>query len=273
MRTRSRSTGKKGESEMNRQQSGFTVGQFIIAIVVVVVIAGVAFYFGSDVFRTKVDAHINQLAHWTPENIAKDPENYLNFCEKQTNDALQALKANEVSVAQSRARLQTMKEESEKKVQVGTTALGELKELYTKAEAAKSWPASWRGDNRDKDWVRKQIVSFAKQVDSQKNLAGKVDGGLKNLDAQVSRIQDTRAKAQEQLAEIKTSREMLKVQKITDELTNRLVGMKSVLQATISGATETKGVISLDQLAAEATPTVSDAEFDKIMGGSSTTKP
>jgi hypothetical protein len=258
---------------MNRQVSGFTAPQFIIAIVVIVAVAGVVLYFTSDVFRTKMDAQIDQLAHWTPENIAKDPENYLNFCEKQTNKALQDLKANEISVAQSRARLQTMKDESANKVQVGTTALQELKDLYAKAEPAKTWPAQWKGENRDRDWVRKQIVALDRQVKSQQGLSGKVDEGLKKLDTQVNKIQDAKSKAQEQLAEIKTSREMLKVQKITDDLTNRLVSMKGVLQATISSATETASVISLDQLAAEATPTVSDAEFDKIMGGSATTKP
>lgn len=258
---------------MNRHRTGLTTPQLVVTLVVVAVIAGVGLYFWSDVFRTKVDAHIDQLAHWTPENIAKDPENYLNFCETQTNKALQGLKANEISIAKSRAGLQTMKDDSASKVQVGTTALQELKDLYAKAEAANSWPAQWKGEGRDRDWVRKQIVALDRQVKSQQALSAKVDEGLKKLDVQVNRIQDSRTKAQEQLAEIKTSREMLKVQKITDDLTSRLVDMKGVLQATISSATETSSVISLDQLAAESAATVSDAEFDKIMGGAPASKP
>ena len=258
---------------MNRRHLGLTAPQFIVAIVVVVVVAGVVLYFTSDVFRTKMDARIDQLAHWTPENIAKDPENYLNFCETQTNKALQSLKANEISIAQSRAKLETMKAESGNKVQIGTKTLNELKDLYTKSETAKSWPAQWQGANREREWVQRQVVALDKQVKSQQTLLGKVDTGLKSLDAQVLRIQDTRSKAQEQLAEIKTSREMLKVQKITNDLTDRLVSMKGVLQATISSATETTGIISLDQLTAEAAPAVSEEEFDKIMGGSTATKP
>jgi hypothetical protein len=258
--------------KMIRQRQGFTGGQFIIAVVAVVAIAGVVLYFTSDVFRTKMNSQMNQINHWTPENIAKDPENYLNFCEEQTNKALQGLKANEISVAQSRGRLEGMKEESSKKIQLGTTALNELKDLYQKSEAASSWPASWRGQNRDKDWVRQQIVALDKQVKSQQGLQGKIEAGLKSLDAQKLRIQETRTKAQEQLAEVKTSREMLQVGKITDKLTEQLVSMRGVLQATITSATETSSVISLDQLAAESTPTVTDAEFNKIMGGS-TSKP
>jgi len=89
----------------------------------------------------------------------------------------------------------------------------------------------------------------------------------------VIKVQDAKAKAQEQLAEIKTSREMLKVQKLTDDLTNKLVSMKSVLQATVASATETTGVISLDQLTRDSASTIDDKEFDKIMGQGATSKP
>lgn len=259
---------------MNRRHLGLTAPQFIVALVVVVVVAGVVLYFTSDVFRTKMDAQYDQLAHWTPENIAKDPENYLNFCETQTNKALQGLKANEISIAQSRGKLETMKEEANKKIEGGTPLFEELKGLYQKADAAKSWPLTWQGKSMDQNMAKLQIKTFFKDLESQKNLLNKVEAGLKNLDAQILRIQDTKSKAQGQLAEIKTSREMLKVQKITDDLTNRLVSMKGVLQATISTASDTSsGVMTLDQLVEKSTPTVSDTEFDKIMGGSTTSKP
>jgi chromosome segregation ATPase len=258
---------------MNRRHLGLTAPQFIVALVVVVVVAGVVLYFTSDVFRTKMDAQYDQLAHWTPENIAKDPENYLNFCETQTKKALMDLKANEISIAQSRGGLETMKTESDNKVQVGTKALAELKDLYTRTESANSWPAQWKGENRDKEWVKRQVIALDKQIRSQQALLSKAQAGLQKLDAQVLRIQDAKAKAQEQLQDIEANRQTLKVSKITDSLTKQLVSMKGVLEATLSSATETSGIVSLDQLTAEAAPAVSDAEFDKIMGGSTTTKP
>ncbi len=254
---------------MGCRRPGIAALKAVAVIAAIVVAAGVVLYFTSDVFSTRVDARIDQLAHWTPQNIAKDPENYLNFCEKQARRALDDLKANEISIAQSRARLEGMRKDATEKIAAGVKALDELKELYRATEAAGSWPAGWQGQPRDRDWTRRQVVSLARQIDGQKALLEKVEAGLKKLDAQVLRVQDARAKAAEQLAEIAGSREMLKVQKITDDLTARLVNMKGMLEATISTASETSGIISLDQLAAESAAVVSDEEFDKVMAAPS----
>jgi hypothetical protein len=235
----------------------------IIGIVVAALLALGVVYLTSDVARTKIDAAADQYAHWTPENIAKDPENYLNFCESQANQALQSLKASEIAVAQNRANLETMQRDAENKIGVGTKALAELKEAY---KGATAWPIMWQGASRDEAWTKRQIVSLHRQVEAQQSLKVKVEQGIKNLDNQTTRIQEGRAQAQEQLAEIKTSREMLKVQKITDDLTTRLASIKSVLRTTLNTATETTGIITLDQLAAETATTVDESEFQKIMG-------
>lgn len=258
---------------MDRPHSGFAIAKVVIVVVVLAVAAGAILYLTSDVFSTRMEARFEQFAHWTPENIAKDPENYLNFCEKQANKALQDLKANEISIAQSRAKLETMQADAGKKVTVGEKALTELKDMYQKADGDGAWPINWQSQSMDKERAKRQIVALHREMTGQKNLLNKVEGGIKKLDAQVGRVQDARSKAQEQLAEIKTSREMLKVQKLTDDLTNRLVSMKGVLQATISSASETTGIVSLDQLATEAGTVVDDKEFEKIMSGTPTAQP
>jgi hypothetical protein len=257
---------------MNAKARGITALPAIVAVVAILLVIGLILYFSSDVVSTKVDSSINQFAHWTPENIAKDPENYLNFCEKQANQAIVDLKASKISIGLSRAKLETMQGDAKQKIAVGDKALTELKGAYTKAEADKAWPITWQDAPRDQEWAKRQIVSFYRQVASQKSLLGKVEGGLKKLDAQVGRIEEANAKSQEQLAEIKSSREILKVQKLTDDLTSRLVSMKGVLQATVASVSENTGVISLDQLAAESATQVDDSEFKKIMGGAPTTQ-
>ena len=245
-----------------RSGSAKIIGLIIVAAVVVV---GVM-YFTSDVFRTKINVAADQSAHWTPENIAKDPENYLRFCEGEANKVLQSLKASEIAVAQNRASLENTRTEAGNKIGVGEKALGELKAVFTQATTDNKWPATWQGRSLDQDAVKRQIVSLHKQVESQKGLKGKVEQGLKKLDAQVTRIQEGRDQAQGQLAEIKTGREMLKVQKLTDELTSKLSSIKGVLQATINTASETSGPITLDQLAEQSVGTVDDSEFNAIMG-------
>lgn len=241
--------------------------KIVVLVVVLVVIAVGIVYVTSDVWRTKIRTMADQYAHWTPENIAKDPENYLNFCEQEANKALVSLKASEIAIAQNRGNFENMQKDASNKINLGTKALAELKDVFNKADSANAWPAEWSGQKRDKEWTKRQIVSLHRQVESQKTLQEKVAAGIKKLDAQVVRVQEGRSQTQTQLAEIKTGREILKVQRITDDLTKKLVSIKAVLQATVSTASETTGVITLDQLAAENVATVDEGEFQKIMGG------
>jgi len=242
------------------------ISKLLLLLVGLVVVAGVIAYFASDIWRTRINAAHDQFSRWTPENIAKDPLNYLNFCEEESKTALQDLKASEISVRQGHEKLQNMKDEANNKISVGAKALDDLKAAYTRASADNTWPVAWQGQNREKDWTQRQIVSLNRQVEAQKSMLTKLDGGIKKLDNQLDKILDGRAKVQEQLSEISTSREMLKVQKITDEMTGRLAGIKGVLQSTISTASENSSVMSLDQIAADSVGTVDQGEFDKIMG-------
>jgi septation ring formation regulator EzrA len=249
---------------MSRSQRGnaVTVVLVLVGLVVVVFIALFAF---SDVFRTKTKSAWEELTEWTPEQIAKDPVNYLNFCEEKTKDAMQKLKATEISIRQKQGTLRGMKEKHANQVRVGEQALAELKTIYKDAEAAGSWPATWRGESRDRAFVRKQIVSIDREVQGQQGILTKVEAGLKKLDVQIMKVQDQRAKCQEQLAEIATNREMLKVQEITDDLANQLAEMQGLLQASIVTATESDSLVSLSDLTAEEATTVDDSEFDAIM--------
>ena len=68
---------------------------FWIAVIITVVIAAVVggLYMFSDVFRTKANTQLTQWTEWTPENIAADPVNYLNFAEEQAKATLTKLEA------------------------------------------------------------------------------------------------------------------------------------------------------------------------------------
>ncbi len=149
----------------------------VLAIVLVIVAVGGVVYFTSAPTRTRMNAAFDQYAHWTPENIAKDPENYLNFCEQQANGAVLKLKASQISVAQNHANLETMQKDATAKIAAGTKALAELKQLYTDADAAKKWPATWMGKQMDQDAVKRQIVSFSHQIAGQESLKTKTEAG------------------------------------------------------------------------------------------------
>jgi chromosome segregation ATPase len=249
---------------MRSQRAGGATAA-VIGVVALLVVVLVGWYFISDTFRTKVDATADQMTKWTPENIAKDPVNYLNFCEQKTKQAIEDLKADRIAVEQNRAKLQSMRDTASNKVNVGRQALVQLVDTYKRTDSANVWPVAYEGSSRDKDWFKTNIVSLNKQVETQRTILTKVEAGLKKLDAQVVKIEKAQAEATTQLAEIGTNRELLKVQKLTDDLKDRLVSMKGALQGVVNTASETGATISLDQLAAESTPAADTAEFDKIL--------
>ncbi len=248
---------------MNESSGGFA--KVVAIVIVAVLVIGAVVYFTSDVYRTKMDSAMNQYARWTPENIAKDPINYLNFCESEANKALLQLKASEIAIAQKRGELDAMSKEAANKIKVGERALTELKSAYSTAASAKTWPVVWQGQNRDEDWTKRQIVSFHRQVEAQKTLNQKIGSGIRTLDVQVTKVQEARAETEQQLTEIKTGRELLKVQQITDDLTKRFASIKAVLQTTVAVAGESTATVTLDQLAAQQVTTVDDSEFNAIM--------
>ena len=109
-----------------------------LALLVAALLAGA--YFFSDVFSSKVDLAVKQFAEWTPENIAKDPEAYLEFCEQKTEAALEKLNAHDIAIQQSQGRIEKSRQEAQQKIDVGSTALKELKGLYLEAEDSGEWP-------------------------------------------------------------------------------------------------------------------------------------
>lgn len=249
-----------------KNKSGFSAVQVIVTLAVVVVAIGAVAYFLSDPFRTRTQEAYKGFAEWTPENIAKDPVNYLNFCETETQQAIIKLKASEIAIAQKQGQIEGMLTDNRNKVELGKQALTELKEVYRKAETDKQWPVAWRSLSLTQETCKRQILKFAGEIQSKTALVTKLDAAVAQLKAQTGKVQEARDRAGEQLTQIATSREMLKVQQITDELKNSLVSIKTVIQTSVLGVAATEpGTISLDDLAKTSEATVDEAAFSKIM--------
>lgn len=247
-------------------RSGMSMVQGVVSLVVVVAVIGAVMFFLSDPFRTKTKAAYRSFAEWTPENIAKDPLNYLNFCEEQTQAAILKLKAGEIAIGQKQGQVSAMLAENKNKVELGEKALTELKAAFRAAETGSKWPIAWRGMSLDQDQAKRQILKFAGEVKSKGELIRKLEAAVAQLKAQTGKVQETRDRANEQLSQIAASREMLKVQQITDDLKNNLVAMKTVIQSSVLGAVAAEpGTISLDDLAASSEASVDETEFSKIM--------
>lgn len=249
---------------MKNYRSGIAAGAIVGIIALVLVIAGIV-YWVSDPMRARMQEGIDQMTKWTPENIAKEPVLYLNFCEEQANKAIQSLKADRISVEQNKAKLQEMKDTASAQVKKGEQVLADLKGLYEKAETDKTWPVTWQNQSRDKDTMKAYIMRIYKETQTQRMILDKVDSGLKKLEAQVVKIEKASGDAKAQLADIAANRELLKVQKLTDDLKDRLVNMKGAIQGVVDVAAEGGGLPSLADLAGETTPATDNAEFEKVL--------
>lgn len=247
---------------------GMSKGGLIGGLVALVVVVLVVIYFASDVWRTKADAAFTQFTQWTPENIAKDPVNYLNFCEAQTKAALEKCKASKIAIAQKKAKIESMRKDAADKKLVGEKALTELKTLYKTADesASTGFPLKWQTKELSKDDAKRQIVKLDKDIKSKTQLVTKLDGAMAQLNAQSNKLAEAEDDAKEQLAKIDTNREMLKVQEITDSIKNNLVSMKGAIETTIVGINSTdSGTVSLDELAAQSEAAINDEDFNKIL--------
>ncbi len=240
----------------------------IIAVLAVLVVGGTIWYFVSDPFKTKVDAGWTQGTKWTPENIAADPKNYLNYVEAETEKAIQSLKAGKIAVAQNRAKLVGMRDDAQAQVATGTKAVAELIEKYKTAETGNVWPVSFNNQPLDKDKTKLTVVSLSKELGRQKTRLAQVTSGLERLNIQDGKIDEAMANASNQLAEVKTNRGLLEVQNLTTDLKDKLVSMNAVMTNVVGAATENTGVVSLEQLTAQTATQVDNGEFDKILAGS-----
>jgi len=248
---------------MTTYRRGSAAG-LVVGVIVFIVLAGVAWFFLSDPFRTRVKTTYDDLTKWTPENIAKNPILYLNFCEEQAKKAIDKLKVSEISVSQNLARLQSTLEETRKKIDTGTKALDELREIYNQS-ATITWPVTWRGTTLNETDFRLQAKRLDREVRSAEQLHKTVESGITQLKGQITRIKEARLQAEEQLATIASKREMLKVQAITDDLTKQLVDLKGMLQSTVVTADQTSKVLSLADITEAQSQTVSDTEFESLM--------
>jgi len=253
---------------MHARHQGLSGGGIIIAVVAVVIIGAGAAYMLSDVWRTKAKGAYKQFAEWTPENIAADPQGYLDFAEEKAKGALQDLKAADIRVNQQIGKLKAQKQESQGAIDAGDNALTELVGLYKAANEVGegAWPIEWKGEERDQKWTQRQIVRLNREVESKKKLMKHVEAGLKKLETQQIRITEHRDRANEQLEQIATNRGILEVQAISDDLKETLVDMNAMLQTTVAVAGEsTSDTFSLSDLAAEAETEVTDAELEAIL--------
>ncbi len=253
---------------MNQERRGASIIALVVGLVVVAALVLGGLYFFSDVLRTKMDTAYAGFAKWTPENIAKDPENYLNFCQKQAEQSLEKCKVSEISINQQSSQFETKLKEHAGLVTTGERVLPDLVAAYKKAEEDKAFPVKWQSIELDQPKCQRKIMSLANEIKRHKEMQAQYKQLIDKLAAQKIKLSEARQKAADQIETIKMSREKVRVAQISEDLQKQLVDIKSVLQASaldIASSSET-GDVSLKDIQEKEASTVNMDEFNKIIG-------
>jgi hypothetical protein len=218
-----------------------------LLLVLAAITGGWAYYARSVAPPTQPALPKQKLADWTPERIVERPDAYLQFCEGEVNESLTVLKARQAAIDGARARFNQQRDRE-------TGAIGQaepvLKQLQALA-AADQWPATFAGQARSKPWVKNNIIEIEAQIDAKKKLIAVYEDGLNRLTAEQMRNPRDQSAALQQLAQIRTSREFLKIHQMNEDYSKRLVEMRSMVQDVITSASPT-GVVALDELVKNA---------------------
>lgn len=217
----------------------------------------------------KVQEAYDQFANWTPENIAKNPQLYLKFCESETNKAIEKMKASKISLQRKKAGIAKPLEDCSAKALVGKKSLDQLKTLYREAagDGGSGFPVKWLNKEMSEDVVKKQILRTAGEVQSQEKLRAMYEKAIAQLSKAERDLEQQQEKAKEQLANISVSMETLKIQDISNELAGQLADMGGMLAGIVDFETEDPDqLVSLDDISSVSESVVDDSKFDEIMG-------
>jgi hypothetical protein len=185
-----------------------------------------------------------KLADWTPEMIVAQPEAYLDFCEAQVTSSLAVLKQRQGAIESAKA---SFSQQRDRELAVVREAEGVARQLKD-AIAANAWPAKLAGQGRNESWIRDNLAQIESQLPAKQKLIATYDDGLARLAAEQARNPGDQSYALQQLAEIRTSREFLKINKMNDDYSKRLVEMRSMVQGVIASAEQPAGVVRLEDL-------------------------
>jgi hypothetical protein len=185
------------------------------------------------------------LDDWTPERIVADPEGYLDFCEQKVKDAVTRLRDRQEAIITARTRFQLGREEAAVKV---ATVEPIYQDLKLASDGATAWPITWAGEPRSADWAKRSLADLDLHLAARQKLIATYDRAIDRLNGQERDNRDQQNVALQQLAEIHTSREFVKIDRMSADLQKRLLEMRSMVQGVLVQADTGTGPITLDSL-------------------------
>lgn len=262
---------------MNRKVTGSSTSGVLAFLVLVVLALGGLYLFNERRPRGRDDqppkgptllvpeSPDRPAKAWTPAEIVADPPGYLDFCERKTLEARKGLDASSALMARSIVALSLRQTETVREIETVKVDFSRLKEAYREAESANRWPLSWKSRLLSMPEAKQQILAMARQLELKRQALAAATKDIETLKGQEIRAQKARDECQDQLTKIATSREVLRVRQITDELKRQLLDMRTVLNRVTDDLTGSeKPLVTLDEIAAADTEP-KEKQFEKVM--------
>jgi len=175
--------------------------RLLAALLILATLAGGVLYYTSDVFRPKVDRFVDEWTKWTPENIAKDPKNYLTFALSELDKIEGKLKAHRISLRSRLGDAEGQLTVARVTVKANAAVLERYKDAYKVAD--RTYPVSFGGEplsevafqeravevDRSLEQAREKVTLQERLLDHYKSELDRTEAEMKKLTAKRQEVQ------------------------------------------------------------------------------------
>ena len=248
-----------------RNRRGAVAGA-VIAIIVLVLVAGGIWYFVSDPFHQKINDTIKGQTKWTPENIKKDPAGYLSWAIDQTNGTKGKLEAAELPLQKQLNEINDNLADNKAKVTTYEALLNNLMDDYDKANAENSWPVTIGSVTLETPQALKEkatevngkLVQAKTLLNSYTKAQAKVKDRLTDVDDQMTKVENLRTKLQ-------TDLETAKVQQTFDNIEGVSSNFDDIVHTSDALAQTAEKNASVNDMIKPTGEQRVNEEFDKLL--------
>ena len=236
----------------------------VVALVVLVLVAGAIFYFVSDPFKTKVDIQVEQATKWTPENINKDPVGYLTWAIGKSQQAADSLSARQIALAQQKSNNERLLKNDTKDLSAAGKLFDQFRTAYKNAATTGSWPTEVVGTQYEEEALKSRVIEFRTKIDSLRKNSEQRTALQKRIESNMQEVARRLDDAKSTKTDLSQKLELVKANQAIDDLdtlradVDGLTGVADFLAGSESGA-------SIDDLIEQQQSTISDAEFNDIL--------
>lgn len=206
--------------------------RLIGALLLLAGLAGGALYFGSDVFRPRMNEAFDAWTKWTPDNIVKDPKGYLTFALTELEKIEGQLKAHRLGLQVEQDKMVNRLKAEQMSATARANVLDGLKDTFR--VGAKTFPVSVEGKSLDEVAFQERVVEVDRELEAARENVTRLERHGKHLDEEIARTEREMKRLAEKRQFVQQKLDHLKLDLavgISDELTSKADEIASTAKA------------------------------------------